>query len=59
MSFLYYHYESKQSDGAMHREKSPGVGSDGMIEMALLFHILHDKIYPTVARHLSIVRNSD
>jgi len=35
--FPYYYYGSTQANGVIHGERSTGVGSEGMIEMVLLF----------------------
>jgi len=37
MFSLYYCYRSTQANGATHAERPTGMGSDGMIEMVLLF----------------------
>jgi len=36
-SFLCYYHGSTQANGVIHRERSAGVGSDGMTEIDLLF----------------------
>ena len=37
MSFLYDYYRSTLANGVIHRNKSTGVRSDGMIKPVLLF----------------------
>ena len=40
MSYIYYYYGSTEANGAIHEERSIGVGSDGIVEIALLLYIL-------------------